>query len=489
MGEAKKRGPREQRVTEAIKRNKNAFVRAIGVVDDNDPVRHMLQAGLKPFMDRMTREQWQIRRARLLDALRVHPANTTKLAEAQSVRVREDEMGWYLFLCEQELEDPMCNDSSQALRILPFFAGLGCRWQHAHRVAGIERKLDALLKDYRKEPDGLLFELLVALSYASEGWDVEFIEERQSKTADLRVTRGDREFYVECKRMARTTDYSVKERNAFLRLWDAGKSVLFKNGQWLWFNGTFHVEATDLQEGFLRDLWQASLPIREGEHVLLNNEQAIIRARLINQEKVYQHLSKFRVKAHSPAFVQLLGGDWAPDDASVTLLNKISTSSVAGCEAPVLGTYVEQVAFACGFTREFDSEPSIDKKAKDVIKLLSDAVKQLPADKPSIIHVAAETMEGTEVEYRRSEKVRASVPAFNPGKPVALIRFHRFQAHQRATMSFELDETIDDFQSLYFDLENIPTTVVVPPGEKPKRGGHWELDINATSEVNLGLHD
>ncbi|MCG9053522.1 restriction endonuclease [Laribacter hongkongensis] len=489
MGEAKKRGNRELRVTEAIKRNKNAFVRAIGVVDDNDPVRHMLQAGLKPFMDRMTKEQWQARRARLLDALRAHPANTTKLTEAQSVRVREDEMGWYLFLCEQELEDPMCNDSSQALRILPFFAGLGCRWQYAHRVAGIEKKLDALLKDYRKEPDGLLFELLVALSYAAEGWDVEFIDEGQRKTADLRVTRDEREFYVECKRMARTTDYSVKERNAFLRLWDAGKSVLFNNGQWIWFNGTFHVEPTDLQEGFLRNLWRASLPISEGEHVLLNNEQAIIRARLINQERVHQHLSKFRVKAHSPAFVQLLGEDWAPDDASVTLLNKISISHVAGCEAQVLGTYVEQVAFACGFTREFDSEPSINKKAKDVIKLLSDAVKQLPEDKPSIIHVAAETMEGAEVERRRSEKVQASVPAFYLGKPVALIRLHRFQAHQRATMSFELDEAIDDFQMPYYDLENIPATVVVPPGGRPKCGGHWDLNLNGTNEKDLGLYD
>jgi hypothetical protein len=47
--------------------------------------------------------------------------------------VREDEMGWYLFLCDQAINDPLCTDVNQSQRILPFFAGLGVRWQHAHR--------------------------------------------------------------------------------------------------------------------------------------------------------------------------------------------------------------------------------------------------------------------------------------------------------------------------------------------------------------------
>ncbi len=225
MGEARRRRSREQREAEAVKRNKREFVEGMGMADGDDPTRQALKAGLKPFMDRMTPERWRLRRAAVLVHLKGRVSGS-ELAKAQSVRVREDEMGWYLFLCDQAINDPLCTDVSQSQRILPFFAGLGARWQHAHRVAGIERKLDELLKEHRKQPDGLLFELLVALAYAEEGWDVTFIEEGQDRTPDMCIVRGDQEFFVECKRMVRTTDYSEKERNQFLRLWDAGRHVL-----------------------------------------------------------------------------------------------------------------------------------------------------------------------------------------------------------------------------------------------------------------------
>lgn len=319
MGQARQRGTREQREAEAIKRDGSELAHSLGLMDDTDPIRKALKAGLKAFMDRITPDQWQKRRAELLNYLNNRPKGT-RLSKATSVRVREDEMGWYLFLCEQAIENPMCTDVSQSQRILPFFASMGFRWRHAHRVAGIERKLDELLKGHRKEPDGLIFEILVALSYAAKGWDVTFIEEGPDKTPDMYVARDDQKFFVECKRMARTTAYSEKERNEFLRLWDSGKCVLFENGQWVWFKGTFHMDPADLPDDFLRDLWQASLPIGLGEQVLLDNDQATIRARLIDSEAVRRHLVDFKVKTNSPMLSQVIGGDWAPDDSSVTIL-------------------------------------------------------------------------------------------------------------------------------------------------------------------------
>lgn len=474
MGEARRRGNREQREGEAIKRNKRELAEAMGMADD-DPTRQALKAGLKPFLDRMTPEHWQQRRAAVLGHLRER-VNGPKLAEAQSIRVREDEMGWYLFLCDQAINDPLCTDVSQSQRILPFFAGLGARWQHAHRVVGIERKLDELLKEYRKQPDGLFFEVLVSLAYADEGWDVTFIEEGQDKTPDMRIVRGDQEFFVECKRMDRTTGYSEKERNQFLRLWDAGHHILLEKRQWVWFKGAFHVDPAELPDNFLLDLWESSLPIGSGERVLMDNDQATIKARLIDQARVRRHMGEFRVKANSPMLTQVIGGDWAPEDASVTLLPLVKPAYVNGCEVPELGMYVEDVLFACGFTRNFDSEMSIDKKAKDIKKLLSDAVKQVPRDKPSIIHLAAETMEGSDVERRRTEKLLAGMPDFDfGGAPVALVRFHRLHAHQRASMLFELDETVDDLRVQGIVPSQAPRTVVAPQDSPMQHGAHWNL--------------
>ncbi len=474
MGEARRRGSHEQRKAEAIKRNKRELVKAMGVVDDH-PTQLLLKAGLKPFLDRMTPEQWQQRRSAVLGHLkeRIH---SPKLEEVQSIRVREDEMGWYLFLCDQAIHDPLCTDISQSQRILPFFAGLGARWEHAHRVVGIERKLDEMLKEHRKQPDGLFFEVLVALAYAEEGWDVTFIEEGPDKTPHMRIVRGAQEYFVECKRMVRTTEYSEKERNQFLRLWDAGASILREKGQWVWFKGTFHIDPAELPDNFLLDLWQSSLPIGSGEQVLMDNDQATIEARLIDQVRVHRHMRDFRVKVNSPMFIQVIGGDWAPENASVTLLPCIRPSFVNGCEVPELGMYVEDVSFACGFTRYFDSEMSIDKKAKDIRKLLSNAVKQVPYDKPSIIHLAAETMEGAEVERRRTEKLFAGILDFDfGGAPVALVRLHRLQANQRTSMLFELDETVDNLLVQGIDLSGVPRMVVAPRGSRMRNGEHWNL--------------
>lgn len=475
MGEARRRGPREQRTAEAIKRDKKALMEHLGRRSD-DPVQGALKTALDVFRSRLTQEQWRLRRAAVLETLN-NRLSVENLANTQSIRVREDEMGWYLFLCEQAIDDPFCTDESQSQRILPFFAGLGFRWQYAGSIVGIERKLDEMLHDYRKQPDGHFFELLVALSYAQSGFQVELIKEmRGTKTADMRVSKGDQEFFVECKRMARTADYSEKERNEFLRLWEAGKDVLVENRQWLWFKGTFHVEPATLPDNFLRDIWASALPIGLGERTLVDNDQAVIKARLIDQAGVREHMRKFKVKANSASLTRLIGGDWAPEDSPTTMIQMVEHSHVNGCEAPSLGIYVDNVGFACGFTRAFDSETSIEKKARDIRKLLSEAVAQVPVDQPSIIHLAAETMEGKDVERRRNQKLAASMPTFNfNGAQVKLVRFHRLQAHQRADIAFELDETVDDFFSEAGRRPDVPRMVVAPQSTFVNRGAHWDI--------------
>ncbi|MCC7596132.1 hypothetical protein IGS61_01450 [Janthinobacterium sp. FW305-129] len=475
MGEARKRGTAEQREKLAIKRDKLRLSTALGVRED-DPVRIALKVGLKAFMDRLGEDKWKARRAAIQDSIR-NRLKTNELENAQAIRVQKDEMGWYLFLCEQDIDDPFCTDASQSQRILPFFQSLGSRWMHAHKVVGIDRKLDEMLHGYKNNPDGLFFELLVALSYASNGWDVTFIEEtRGKKTPDMRVTRGKQEFFVECKRLSRSTQYSEKERNQFLRLWDNAKDILIENGQWIWFKGTFHVPPEDLPDKFLSDLWKISLPIQRGVNTLIKNEFATIQARLIDQKSIAEHMREFRVKLNSAMLTKVIGGDWAPENSAVTMLQNVKVSHVAGCELVELGMYVDEVRFACGFTRDIDSEISLDKRAKDVTKLLSEAVSQMPIDKPSIVHLAAETMEGAEVERRRSEKIKDAIPDFIYGKPVALVRFHRLQSHQRAEMSFEFDETIDNFYlKKNEDFSHVPLSVVVPPDTIIRHGTHWDL--------------
>jgi hypothetical protein len=473
MGDARRRGTFNERKKAAAQRNKALLIGSLGGKDPETDA--ALRAGLAPFLARMSTEEWHARRENILESLKL-VTKGTELERAKPIRVRDDEIAWYLFLCEQALNDPLCMDISQAQRALPFFAGIGGRWEHAPKVKGLEKKIDELLHGYKASPDGLIFEILVALSYAAKGWEVELLGQQPPvKSPDMVATKDGKVLYIECKRQDRRTAYSETERNEFLRLWDAAKHVLLKNRQWVWFKGTFHAEASSLQTDFLKCILQNALPLGNGEHLIHDSAEATIHARLIDHRAVRRHLEQYRVKNNSPMQSSLLGGDWAPMNSSVTIIHLVKTSHVVDCEVPVLGTYIDQMEWACGFTRDFDSEVSIDKKAKDVTKHLSDAVKQVSDDMPSVIHLAAETLEGRDVERRRTEKVMQTIPGFVMGKPVLGVRFHRFQANQRVDKLFEFDETVDKFQVDGANLDDIPRNVVVPNDVEMRRGSHWEL--------------
>jgi hypothetical protein len=478
MGEAKRRGSFEDRRSEAH-RALNDMSKELG--GGGDPVLEgRIQAGIQLFLNEMPASEWTARRRAIVTALVEKTAIQTNgragLAEAASLRIREDEIAWYLYLCELAVDAPLCIETSQAQRSVPFIASIGAKAHLVPKVAGFQRKISELLTVYKSNPDGLIFELLVALGYAEKGWDVEFIpESRDSKSPDFIARRPGREVFVECKRLARTTEYSESERTTFLKLWDMATSELLKNKQWIWMHATFHVEVQTLPKEFLVDLLRSNLPLRTPEAILRDDEFATIKARLMNRPAIRDHLKNFMVKDHSPMLNSLMGGDWAPDNSSVTAYYAAHHQIARTCEVPALGRYVDDLGFACGITRVFDSPESIDKKAKDITKLLSKAVDQVPRHGQSIIHIACETMEGAAVEERRTEKVRLNIPQFMSDKPVAEVRFHRIHAHSRPDMLFEIDERVDRFRTDWAVIDrNIPEQVCVGVEPDAIDGNPWD---------------
>ena len=309
---------------------------------------------------------------------------------------------------------------------MPYIAGIGIRAQYSHKVKGFQEKIDELLHTYKSAPDGGIFELCVALSYASKGWDVEFIPTQrgaQIKTPDMVVRKGEAEFFIECKRQDRRAAYAEEERTAFLKLWDKASSVLKNNAQWIWLKASFHAEPKSLPEDFLESILQKSLPIRTPYAKLYDGVELTLEAKILDKAGIQEHFNQMLVKANSPSLNKVLGGDWVPTNASVTLAAVMRHTQLIDCAAPVLGSFVDDVGWVAGITRVIDSEIALDKKARDIKKLLADAVKQVPGDKPSIIHIAAETLEGQEVERRRTRKVMESIPGFVTEKPVKIVRF------------------------------------------------------------------
>ena len=131
MGEARRRGTPAARRRTAIQRGKAKMIDLIGGRDQRSDA--ILRAGIAPFLARLTPDAWLERRQGILDALR-DVEQGIELEKAKPIRVQEDEIAWYLFLCEQALDDPLCMDVNQLARAAPFFAGIGERWAHANRV-------------------------------------------------------------------------------------------------------------------------------------------------------------------------------------------------------------------------------------------------------------------------------------------------------------------------------------------------------------------
>ncbi|MBW8311758.1 MAG: hypothetical protein K0M64_06935 [Rhizobium sp.] len=472
MGEAKRRGAFEQRRMEAIARAKRQLVEKLG---GSDPERDRdLQRAFDAFVGRLGADEWKRRRKGVIDQLTAS-VQAVGAVPFVPLRVQQDEIAWYLLLAELALEDPLSLEVSQASRALPFLAAIGMRLNFADRVLWLNERFDDALTKYRADPDGTIFEVLVALSYASSGWDVELLpSSKTSKQPDMRAVKDGLTLYIECKRLSRSSEYGEKERSHFLEMWNGVSDLLAKNSQWLWLRANFKVEASALPKSFLKDLVSRSLPVPNAETNIYDGPEATIDIRHIDKKAVARHMEQYRVKMNSPAMTALLGGDWAPLDSAVSIATLVKISHVVDSPIEFLAQYVDEIGWASGITRHFTSPRSIAGKARDIRKRLADAVQQLPPDELSVVHIAYETMDGPDVEDLRFQRIAATLNKFVADKPLAGVRVHMLQAHQTIDQLWDIEESVAGWDRNPTLLKDIPAQVVVDPEAVLKAGRHWD---------------
>jgi len=86
---------------------------------------------------------------------------------------------------------------------------LGQSLERARKCKGFKRLLKRL--KMKKEFHAVAFEAEVAASYVEKNWDVEFVEEGNDRSPDLKITRDDGEFFwVECKSRDTLTERDKK---------------------------------------------------------------------------------------------------------------------------------------------------------------------------------------------------------------------------------------------------------------------------------------
>lgn len=445
------------------------------------------KAALNWLIEEIGADNWTVRRKNLIEyftqvkilELGEGLGDESKLVNGfKPIAVYDDWLGWYMYLIESIGTRPYCDDPFQSARIYPFFAAIGKNLKVLNMIPGLDARKRSLVNEKQNQPDSTLYELLVAAAYQREGWSVEFLQESKSgKMPDLKITKGNRYFYVECKRLAKINSYAEDER----QLWQSMSKHLSNDLHLANVSGTldikFFVGLETLPETFLKEKAISAFREQGVERSFVRSWPELeIRYCPLDISKINEVLERSSTRAASPNFIAMFWGDYDmhgqyTNAASFTKYEIVNEED----ELSILNYFVAGVSWAVAYKWTCVSENSIDKKAKDVKKLLSKAVSQIPDNEPGIVHIGYETVSGPYVETIRHEKIKKTVKTFDYGeKRIENIIFNSIQPLVDLGR-WECAETPIFFAKKTTVLQDL--MLLAPANIEQSNETHWQQDI------------
>lgn len=447
-----------------------------------------IKKALDWFIELMGIEEWHRRRMRVAEYF--HSIENIKYTEEDiqhyeferkfsPIAVYTDWISWYMYLVESIFERRGCDDPSQSSRICPFFAAIGRDIHLLKQMKGVTRRLEVLFNEGQNMPDSTLYELVVAAHYARHHWTVEFLEDHPSrKTPDLEISKGTEKFWVECKRFAKVTEYAEKERLE----WQKRVKHLFNamriEGIPASAEVTFKIPLEETDEVILGGTFThycRSGMIRSGQ--ILTHPYLDFKAVPLDLVHINSILEASPTRPTSPQMIELLTGNYELHGNYTQLLNPSQIEFInPENRLFVLNQFYGGVYQAYIAKWECIAPASIDKKAKEINKMLSKALNQIPEEGDGIIHIGYETVTGPLVEFRRQEKINQVIQRFNFGsKNIKAVFFNAFQLRPKIDGS-DWAETI-----LFFEREkdsSLPKNLLLAPDSTEIRDDtHWAEDL------------
>jgi hypothetical protein len=420
---------------------------------------------------------WKERVARVEDMLdRVFdPLCSDPDAQIQEpITLRDDRIAWYLYLAQAALTDPVKYEPTQGSRVIPVFQRLGAHLDLLKTVGGVEERVERMLTSERRQPDSILFELLVAVLWRRNDYEcVEFIEEQPPrKSPDIRATQGAAEWFIECKRLQKSSDYSESERLKWLAMWTRFRPFLLGERFSAVFDIVFHVELNTLPNEFLIEQLPGKLRLVQLPCEVIANETWSVRARPVDYKTAREHLGKYLVRYPSDQITELIGGKRDPSLGFTELIEGRFQRMGDGAGR---SSFLDELAFAAGAYWSCDAPSAIERKARDIRKHLSAAVSQLPDSGKCAIHVGLETLEGATVETARLLRILETVAMFDTtGKDLRWIYCHQFQSYAPPDEAWVIDETVHPLGLRDSGPEPLRwNALVIPEGGDSRSGVHW----------------
>lgn len=392
------------------------------------------------------------------------------------IAIQKDQIGWYLYLIYTLINEPYRYDYFQGARIIPIFKRIGMNLELVKRIGGINKKIRDLLSRRASEADAILFEILTALLWVRNGWDVKVLEEGKSaKTPDFQVTKDGKIWQVECKRQKKTATYAYAEIAKRQIIISYISKLLVQHNILLDIN--FHVELVSLPDTYLKDLIEDLIPKVKTAGKLISNNEVDIDVSFVDVKAIQKYLESNYLKNNSPHLIELI--------ANKPVDNFGFTSGVKGNfyyvgEGEANNVYISEVFNAYGVQCYCDAETTIKAKARDVKNQINDAIKQFSSNAKGIIHIGMETFDGPEVEKERAKKIISTLGQIDTrDSNLRWVYFHFFQSYSRANEDWIIDETVDSVTAYVDPIPPIQKTFLIIPEDSDtmENVSHWNRQL------------
>jgi len=433
--------------------------------------------GFHWFRNFMSDEEWNKRRARVEEHIEhaiMSGHGLSSLPEEEFLRVNfdRDKIVWYLYLMDTCLHDANSYEPVAGARVIAIFKRIGEHLEELKAITDVNKKVRRLIKNDPSEADAVLFELLTALLWARNGYQVSFLPELKSeKQPDLKAVKDGKEFFIECKRLSKASVYADKEKEKWLKM--SRHVVHLLAAMDLVLEVIFHEELSELKETFLLDVLKNKLKKKPKPGLLLTNSKVTVRVSGVNYNQIHAHLLNFSVRNPSPQLAELVGGR---RDDSFGFTHGVAADHFRLGSGLGNNVFIDRIRKAYGIYWKCTAPASVEKKARDIFAHLKAALQQLPTVPNSVIHIGIETYDGPEVEQERFKKINSTMNRFDiKGQNLTWVYCHFFQSYAPPDQMYVFDESSFRFHNVALNVpEPLEITSMIVPWENTEENNlHW----------------
>ncbi|MFC0409760.1 hypothetical protein [Roseomonas elaeocarpi] len=379
-----------------------------------------------------------------------------------------DAAAWYMFQANAYAQERLHWIPEEAARIVPSLTRIAMELGDLSSISGVEERVSRFMNAERAQPDGGLFELLVALAYKRHGWKVEFVPEMPgiARTYDIKVEKGRRRWAVECKRLNRS-GYEMKEKMRGKQLAKPLHELALNASRSVVVQVAYKVELHEVPDDYLvrhlRTFLGGTAP-----HAWSDSEgRGVIRD--VNWGLAHKVLAADDVYYGSSRMIELLVGRYN-HDFSHSMAAKWRPSE----RSPFWAEAVYQASVVSWLSASADA---VFKKAGHFRKVVAGAAGQIQCDRPGVVHVGVESWGGTTTDAIRHFLNAKEMRDFDASGSRLRWVYADYLAPEVTTRSYEswaVEETVVSYRIGRHSVgEPLPGHMLLTPENRSRHGVHW----------------